>query len=79
MIQKFVDRFIASESTIRAELRKQRPENYNALVERVVKIVGDDSRRSESPDPARIHVIDDGDYQGTLLFIIGAKGYQPRT
>ena len=24
-----------------------------------------------------IHVIDDGDYQGTLLYIIPEKGYQP--
>ena len=27
--------------------------------------------------PERIHKIDDGDYQGTLLFVIAAKGYQP--
>ena len=35
----------------------------------------DDSYKQ--PDPDRITVVDHGDYQGTLLFIIGATGYQP--
>jgi hypothetical protein len=30
-----------------------------------------------NPDPERIHVIDDGDYQGTLVYVIGSKNYQP--
>ena len=29
------------------------------------------------PDPNRIHEIDDGDYQGTLVYVIAAKDYQP--
>ncbi len=33
----------------------------------------------DSMDPERIHRIDDGDYQGTLVFVIGASGYQPST
>jgi hypothetical protein len=33
--------------------------------------------RYGEPDPTRIHQIDDGDYQGTLLFVIAASGYQP--
>lgn len=36
-------------------------------------------RDGEAPDPERIHQIDDGDYQGTLVFVIGAQGYQPST
>lgn len=31
----------------------------------------------DAPHPERIHQIDDGDYQGTLIFVIGAGGYQP--
>ena len=31
------------------------------------------------PDLERIHRIDDGDYQGTLVFVIGGKGYQLST
>ena len=30
-----------------------------------------------TPDPERIHRIDDGNYQGTLVYVIGEKGYQP--
>lgn len=33
----------------------------------------------DKPDIDRIHRIDDGDYQGTLVFVIGADGYQPST
>ena len=29
------------------------------------------------PDYENIHVIDDGDYQGTLLFVVPEYGYQP--
>lgn len=29
------------------------------------------------PDPARIYQIDDGGYEGTLVFVIGAGGYKP--
>ena len=32
-----------------------------------------------TPDPERITEIDHGDYQGTLIYIIGATGYQPDT
>ena len=31
------------------------------------------------PGLERIHRIDDGDYQGTLVFVIGGKGYQLST
>lgn len=30
-----------------------------------------------TPNPECIHEIDDGEYQGTLLFVIPADGYQP--
>lgn len=78
MIQKFVDRFIAKESSIKDSLRLKRPEDYDALVKIVVDSVADEGEY-ESPDSSRIHIIDDGDYQGTRLFIIGAGGYHPST
>jgi hypothetical protein len=34
---------------------------------------------SDMPDPGRIHQIDDGDYQGTYVFVVAAQGYQPST
>jgi hypothetical protein len=76
MIQKFVDTFMNAEQDVRAELVQAPPGGYLDLVSRLVTLVHDDNEYS-SPDPARIHVIDDGDYQGTLLFIISGSGYQP--
>ena len=87
MIQEFVDRFFLKEKEIRKTLAKEHPETYLALVKMVVGYIADPAGRHgpvdddyyEPPrlDPNRIHMIDWGDYQGTLLFIIGAEGYQP--
>jgi hypothetical protein len=77
MIQKFVKKFMAAESGVKAALAQAHPESYENLVGAVVKVLAEDEY--DSPDPARITRIDHGDYQGTLLFIIGAGGYQPST
>jgi hypothetical protein len=76
MIQKFVDQFKARESELRAIFAKEHPGDYEAIVKAVVSVVGDQDDYHR-PDPERIHCIDDGDYQGTLVFVIGATGYQP--
>lgn len=39
----------------------------------------DDYEYSNYPDYEHIHVIDDGDYQGTLLFVVPENTYQPYT
>lgn len=51
-------------------------ENYKDIVKAVVTILQGDEEY-DSPDPERIHEIDDGDYQGTLLYVIGNSGYHP--
>lgn len=76
MIQKFVDAFIAAKSDIETGLRDEHPRDYEDLVKRVVKIISKTDSYA-SPDPERITVIDHGDYQGTKLFIISEKGFQP--
>ena len=45
------------------------------MVREVIKVVTTDDYNAI--DPERIHQIDDGDYQGTLLFVIAARSYQP--
>lgn len=76
MIPEFVQRFEAGKETIRAAFAAKHPESYKAVVEAVVRVIrGDDEY--DSPDPERIHEIDDGHYQGTLVYVIGAGGYQP--
>ena len=77
MIQPFIDKFMAQESVIRTELKAKRPEDYDALMKRVIETMKEDD--GLEPDPERITIIDHGDYQGTRLYIIGATGYQPST
>jgi hypothetical protein len=80
MIQKFVDRFMAR----REELEKRfaampdGPSDYKQIVKEVVRVICDVDEYS-TPDEGRIHEINDGDYQGTLLYVIGSNDYQPST
>lgn len=76
MIQPFVDKLIAARASLEAEFRAERPDSYEALAKRLVKLLADPDEY-EAPDPERVHTIDDGHYQGTLLFVIGSTGYQP--
>lgn len=73
MIQEFVDAFIPKQESLFTETH---PEEYIEIVRAVIEAINPDGEY-ELPDPKRIHQIDDGDYQGTLLFLIAAVGYQP--
>jgi hypothetical protein len=75
VIQEFVDRFMAKKPELEAKFREAHPSEYIDIVKAVVEVVTTDEYNDI--DPSRIHTIDDGDYQGTLLFVIAAKGYQP--
>lgn len=80
MIQKFVDKFMDNKDVIRSQLALKHVDSYEDLVKLVITYITDpewDNAYGEEPDPNRIHSIDDGDYQGTLLFVIAANGYQP--
>lgn len=76
MIQQFVDRFMAAKPKLQAQFSTKIPETYEDIVKSVVEVISDEDDR-EQPDPTRIHAIDDGDYQGTRVFVIGENGYQP--
>lgn len=76
MIQTFIKRFYDNKDDIRAEIAKAHIRSYDELVRIVIENITDNDY-VHNPDPSRIHCIDDGDYQGTLVFIIAAKGYQP--
>lgn len=77
MITSFVDRFESGKEALRAKFASEAPASYEAIVTEVISVITDDEYEANSPDPKRVHQIDDGDYQGTLLFVIAAKGYQP--
>jgi len=76
MIQEFVDRFMGAKPQLEALFRQKHPEAYIDIVRAVVGVIADEGAW-ESPSAERIHEIDDGDYQGTLVFVIAAGGYQP--
>ncbi len=78
MIKKFIERFEASKPKLEAKFREKCPEHYAALLRLVVELLdSEDDEYKSKMDPERIHKIDDGNYQGTLLFLIGSDGYQP--
>lgn len=78
MISEFVETFNANKDKMRRVFRESFPSDYEGIVREVVKAVnGYGESGFREPDPDNIHVIDDGDYQGTLLFIIPERTYQP--
>lgn len=77
MIKKFVDAWESRKAEIRSVFEAAHPDDYKAVVKAVVGILPPDSEWSDGPSTERIHQIDDGDYQGTLVFVIAASGYQP--
>jgi hypothetical protein len=78
MIQAFVDRYMERKGELTETFRQAHPTSYLELVRSVVNVLGDDEDLyGDTIDPNRIHAIDDGNYQGTLLFVIADDGYQP--
>ena len=79
MIQPFIDRFIAQEHAMKERLASLEHPDYADLFKLTIEAIAwdDDYDDHDSPDPTRIHEIDDGDCQGTLLFVVAARDYQP--
>ena len=75
MIQEFVNRFMERKEQLEQAFSKH-PENYAEIVKNVITAISDEDTYDD-PDPERIHQIDDGDWQGTLVYVIAAKDYQP--
>lgn len=77
MIQTFVNAFMERQDKLRQEFSAKHPENYESIVRSVVSLLSDVEQDFGRMDPERIHEINDGDYQGTLLYLIAADDYQP--
>lgn len=81
MIKTFVARWEQNKGRLEAAWRLKRPDSYLNIVKEVVKIVGgseeDRFSSDETLDVKRIKEVDWGDYQGTLLYVIGEAGSQP--
>lgn len=79
MIESFTKVWFSHKQTLEEQFSKKHPEDYKEIVEAVVRLLSDNLKEFIVPDPTRIHEIDDGDYQGCLVYVIAAKGYQPFT
>ena len=78
MIEKFTKRWFERKDSVQERFEAKLPSSYSDIVLAVVEMLNDEDEY-ETPDPSRIHEINDGDYQGTLLYVIGAAIYQPST
>ena len=77
MIKEFVSRFTEKKKDLEAVFSMEHPSSYMEVVKAVVQVISNGDYGT--PDPNRIHEIDDGDYQGTLVYVIAETGYQPST
>src|ERR1051326_7197 len=73
MNQEFVNRFMENQDAVAEKFKDKHP-SYTDIVRAVLETI---YVSYDAPNPEKIHVIDDGDYQGTLLFVIPEDGYQP--
>lgn len=80
MIKEFATKFVEVRPAIEARFMLAEPDGYEDILKVALeKMFGTENTWDESPNPNAIHAIDDGNYQGTLLFVIAAKDYQPST
>lgn len=79
MIQKYIDKFQKNKSKLYdyfAATPQSEYDTYKKLLIKTIEICINDSMEPEI-DAAAITQINDGDYQGTLLYIIPLSTYQP--
>jgi hypothetical protein len=79
MIDRFVKVWDDHKQQLRHKYEQQHPDDYNSIVKDLVTLLAEHGDTYSYPDPERITQIDHGHYQGTLLFVVAAGGYQPST
>jgi hypothetical protein len=79
MIDKFVNRWEKNKDKLRNHFAKNHKYySYSEIFKLICKLVLTENTDDEGcPDPERITVINHGDYQGTLILVVGSCGYQP--
>lgn len=77
MIKKFVKKFEEKKEVLKAIFREEHPDSYLEIVKNLVKTIAEGENEYDTMNPEHIYEIDDGDYQGTKLYIISAGGYPP--
>ena len=74
MIKEYIDKYMENKEKLIATLSESHPGEYKDLVKIIVELLHDGYG---TPDPEKIHEINDGYYQGCLVYIIAEEGYQP--
>lgn len=77
MIDEFVKIWDENKDVLREQFSQNHPPNYCALVKSVITMLSNSMNAYDKPDPERITMINDGQYHGTLIFVIGASNYEP--
>lgn len=82
MIQDFVKAWDENKNLLQKEFEITSPSSYQDIVEKLVKIVINPylekiGNYPDSLDIKNMTVIDNGDYQGTTLYVIPYYTYQP--
>jgi hypothetical protein len=78
MIDKFIKKFDEKRDWIKSKLLDSSClPNYEMLLRLLCEAISGDDEEYEFPNPDCIKLVDFGDYQGTLVFVIGGHGYQP--
>ena len=76
MILEFINRFQEIKPKLLEQFSQKEPDSYEDIFRQTLKLMFDEKSR-DLPDFERIHTIDDGDYQGTLVFVVASGSYQP--
>jgi hypothetical protein len=81
MDQEIIKRFDAKRSELLVVFKQKHPDQYLDIVKALITAItchdDNDWRNPFNPDPERITEINHGDYQGSLFYVIAAKGCQP--
>ena len=77
MIKEFVDSWYKNYPVLENALRLEHPESYTELVNMVIGHIINPEEKYGMPDRKNMTVVDNGDYQGTLVYVIPEIGYQP--
>jgi hypothetical protein len=82
MIKEFVDKWYKNKDNLEEYFRNTRQEeydNYKVIVTKLIELVlnYEETDSFEKLDVERMVQIDNGDYQGTLIYVIPKTFYQP--
>jgi hypothetical protein len=81
VIQEAVRQWNGRKGALREWLAQEHPESYEGVVRALVRLVLTEPLQPDqygsTLQESRVHRIDDGDYQGTEIYLIAGDSYQP--